>query len=465
MLFMLLPIYTRYFTTAQYGILNTINSVSQLLVLAVSLYLDSAFGRFYHDAVSSREELRKLVSTVYTVTLLWGSAVTGLILFTSHFWAGELLGIPAWPHIYLAFIPQIFSQLFLIGSVYMRQSLQVKFITLLQFLSGLLNVGLTIVMITGFGMNIEARLLSNAVTIILTCSIISVVFYSKGYLSFTINLTMLKELLAYSIPLLPFAASGWITSLSDRVIISKYDSIASTGLYAFAFQIAHILYVIQDSITQVTSPISISGLINEKKITIKKIERISRVLFLFMLLLSLGMFLFAREMIHTILFLGKGDPAYLDSAMLIFVLALVYVFSSQYRIFEPIITLHKKTWISSSGGILMALLNLGLNLIFIPRYGRTAAAVTTVLSTVFYTVWIVSWAKRLERINLRYSLYLTAFIGFFGLIVLINYRFAKLLYVNLGNFIIKTAAYLLLCALFMIFFKLLGSPPQSVDRT
>ena len=73
--------------------------------------------------------------------------------------------------------------------------------------------------------------------------------------------------LLYSIPLIPNIAGGWINGFSDRLIISKYVDYTATGIYSLAANLAFLLYVVQDSITQVQGALSMSGLLKDRKIT------------------------------------------------------------------------------------------------------------------------------------------------------------------------------------------------------
>ena len=58
------------------------------------------------------------------------------------------------------------------------------------------------------------------------------------YLSFTLfTKSKLRELLLYSIPLLPNALSWWIIGLSDRWIITSFLGLELTAIYAIANKI------------------------------------------------------------------------------------------------------------------------------------------------------------------------------------------------------------------------------------
>ncbi|MCL5073800.1 MAG: oligosaccharide flippase family protein, partial [Actinobacteria bacterium] len=167
-----------------------------------------------------------------------------------------------------------------------------------------------------------------------------------------------RQCLLYSIPLIPNIAGGWITGLSDRLIIAKFINLESVGLYSLASQIAALLYIIQDAITQVTGPISMSGLVHDKESTKLKIGKLSLFLWGLMLWAVLALSLFSQEIIF--IFAAKD---YKEASQIIWVMGFVYILSSQYRIFSDIISYHKKTWIITAAGLIMAGTSFVLNCI------------------------------------------------------------------------------------------------------
>ena len=116
-------------------------------------------------------------------------------------------------------------------------------------------------------------------------------------------------------------------------VIAKYINLESVGLYAVGFMIGKLLYVLQDAITQVISPISMSGLIHDRENTKSKIAYSSLLLWVIMLYLNFGMYLFSKELIWIF-----ADQSYSEAHIIIPIIGLFYVFGSQQRIFAVIIS-------------------------------------------------------------------------------------------------------------------------------
>ena len=199
-------------------------------------------------------------------------------------------------------------------------------------------------------------------------------------LSLNFDKQILIDSLHYSIPLLPIVAGSWISGFSDRLVIANYQNLESVGLYSIGFTLGKLLYVFQDAITQVIGPISMSGLIHDKENTTSKIADASLKLWVLLLFFNLGMYLFAKRASNDICW-----KTFEDSSLVI--LQLVYICSwlSAKNFFNSFDVSQEKL-IIFIGGIMQAVLNLCLNIYFVPIYGYIMAALTSVFSVLLYSM-------------------------------------------------------------------------------
>ena len=409
-----LRIYTEYLTPSDYGILDTLNTIALLLPFFISLYLDSAFGRFYHEYKHDKEKLKQLFSTIFIFVSVFGSIVVFLALASSRLWVTNLLSIPMYPYIFLAFIPPLFNQLGNLGLIFLRQSLLSKHTAVVEITSVLINIAIALPLLIWADYGILAKLWGNFATALSLFLFYTIFFFRNGLLRLTFNISMLKESLAFSVPLFPVFAGAWIAGVSDRLVIANYSSLEAVGLYSIGFTIGKLMYVFQDAITQVTGPITMSGLIADKEATKIKIAQTSFYIWVVMLYINFGMFLFSKELIAIF-----ADSAYSEAQIIIPIIAFSYVLGSQQRIFATVIAFHKKNWVISSGGIIQAVTNLGLNVIFVPKYGYFAAAFATVITVFLYSLWLYFWSQRIEPIQYQITRHISytiiLFIIFIGL--------------------------------------------------
>lgn len=425
---LLLPVYTRYLSPADFGMLNILNSIGQFLPIIISLYIDSAFGRYFHEDKVDHQRLRKLFSTTYWFVAVYGGFVVVISLISAPLWVGSIAQIP-FSYLSLTFIPALLMQLGQLGTVYLRQSLDSRRSTLLEVGTALLSIAITLPLLIFMNMGVMAKLFGSMVSAIFLLFYYGRYFYRKNLLGFEWDFQVLRRSLIYSLPLLPSVVGGWISGMSDRLILAKYANVEAVGIYSLAASLATILYVIQDAITQVTGPVSMSGLIHDREATLNKIARLSLMLWATMLFADFALVLFSKEIIAVL-----ATKAYVRSTVLIGICAFAYVISPQYRLFMDILSYHKKMWIVTTAGLLSALVSVVLNVVFIPQFGYFATAWSFVLSTAVTASWIVCWARYYERIPLPW-------LKFFLLtcIFLVSCWFAILMVeITLVNFMIKS---------------------------
>ncbi|HOP50606.1 MAG TPA: oligosaccharide flippase family protein [Ignavibacteriales bacterium] len=140
----LVPVYTKYLTPSDYGILNTLITISLLMPLFISLYLDSAFGRFFHDYKNNQEDLKKLYSTIFWFVSIWGLFLTIIFMFISKGFLYSFLPVPFFPYAFLAFIAPLFQQLGNLGAIFLKQSLNAKQTTIVESSSVIINTSVTL---------------------------------------------------------------------------------------------------------------------------------------------------------------------------------------------------------------------------------------------------------------------------------------------------------------------------------
>ena len=393
--FFLLPVFTKYLTPEDFGVLANLESFGRLIPVVLSLYLDSAFGRYYFQERESILRVRRLYSTHFWFILIWGGCASLVLLAATHNVLNSLLGVTVLPIIIIIFT-SLFSQLALMVMAMWRANLMSKNISILQISTSLLSVGITLYLLVYENYGWQARIYGIAGMTSMQFALLLIYVVKKRMIDFTFDIAMLKRSLLFSIPLIPNLAAGWIAGFSDRIVLTYYGYLADTGLYSIAFQFAFILYILNDSITQVQGPIAFSGLTYDSEVA-KKQTSIFLTIFLWIIFFFyLAITLFSKYLLEEF-----TSQEFHTAYVLVPILSIIYILSGVYRIFTNIILFHGRTWIISFGAIIQAILNILLNILFIPKFGMYAAAWSSVLSMAFYTIWIFLWAQSIDRIKIE----------------------------------------------------------------
>lgn len=395
---LLLPIYTSYLTPSDYGILATLQSFGMLAAIALSLYMDTAFIRFYYqERTVSRAAVKKLYSTYFWFIVAWGSISAAMLIYLGPILMEELLGISLLP-VVLVIVSQLLTQLSAMVLGIWRADLKAKQVAMVTLVNTLIVASVTLLLLIPYEQGWMSQIYAALLGMTLQTLFLLSMAVREGWFSFQFDRDAIRQGLIYAVPLIPNVAAGWIAGYSDRLILSYYGRLDEVGLYSIAYQFAYILYIFNDAVTQVQGPVSMSGLTSDRERARMQIVEFVRVYFWVMAVLYLGMTLFSREVVEWFL-----DPRYFESYKVIAILASIYVISGLYRVFSTVVSFHKKTWIISSAAILQALVNIVLNFIFIPLFGMYAAAWSSLLSLVGYLAWIAYWSQRLEPVKLPWK--------------------------------------------------------------
>jgi len=404
-----LTILTHHLPPDEFGALNTLIALTQALPIVLSLYMDAALGRLYHEHRHDQEELALLFSSAFWFVLTWGGL--SLIAFALFFPAlGTDLQSMHMSYIWMASVPVLLLQLAQLGMVFLRQSFESRKITKIEIWSALISVSATYVTVATWNQGIFGRLCAIALSSTYIFLHIFWRFSRAKLLLFRFDPSKLTACLAFSIPLLPNLIAGWIVSTSDRLIIAQYVNLKAVGVYSLAATVASLLYVVQDAVTQVTGVKTQVGMATYRERTLKMIGDLSIVMWVVMLFANYCAIAYSVQFIR--LFTGTG---YMDAAGLIGVCGFVYVLSPQNRIFQDIVSFRKKTWIISSSALIMAICSLTLNFALVPRFGQIAAPYVFIAATATQAAWLYGWVYRLERLSLqwgRMAVALTVFLAF-----------------------------------------------------
>lgn len=396
---LLVPITTKYLTTADYGLLNNITSINQFISILGTLYLDAAFIRYYHEA-DSHFEKKRIFSNISIAVILLQLVCFIINLVTCNFWIYDFLGenIKFSPFLIIAFSLPLIQSCTTVAGVYLKQLYKSRLMMTISMITLLIGASSTYLFLVN-GVGWFSSILSTFIVGVFNIFFWLYYLRKVNMLTWYLNFSKLKEYLRYSIPLMPNIIGLVIANIADRFILTDVMGLKESGLYSFAVKIAFVMYVLQDAITQVTGPLGLSGLIKEKKETLVRISDISLKMLGFMIVVNLIFITMSKPAIEFI----AQRKEYVEAYKFVGILGFTYVLQAQYRIFSTIISYHKKMWVISVTGISTGIINIIANYLLIPSFGIYGACFSTILSFALYTGSIIFWAFRLEPLKLDYK--------------------------------------------------------------
>ena len=364
--FLLLPLYTSYLATKDYGLVDLIQTYVTLLVPIITLELEMSIFRYLIDARGSKKDTKELISNNFYVLGISLSIFTVLyIIFTC------FVTIPFRWVILLDIIVCVLSGNFLQIARGFGKTMDYSISCIL---TGLTTVISNIILIVFMNMGALGMIISMALANFV-CSLylfIKLKLYSMVDFKL-VNKPLLKDMYKYSIPLIPNGISWWVVNVSDRTIISFVLGASFNGLYAISNKFPTIISSLT-GVFNLSWSESAALHINSKD----RDEFFSDVFNTIMkLFTALGVGMIAcMPFVFPILI----DSKYNDAYNYIPALVLGTVFNVAICLYSQVYLAKKLSKQVAMTAVIGAIINIVLNVIFIKRLGLHAAALSTAIS-------------------------------------------------------------------------------------
>lgn len=371
MAFITTPIFSRMMGKAEYGMVSNFLAWEATLFPFLTLNLRTSINKSKYDFSTENDSfLFSIFASSQFITI-----VAYIIAECNSGFFTNLLNMNM-KYVRMLFIYIFFYTAFdfqqIQYNIYRRYKIYVIYSIASSFCSLLLSVILVFLLDNKF----EGRIMGIIIPVIIIGFIISFNIWRRGK---GFNIKYVKYALAMTIPLLPSALSATILSSSDRIIITKYCGSSETAMYAVAYSIASIASILWMALNQAWGPWFFDNL-NDKNY--ERIKSISNKFSTFYVVVIIGLMLIAPEIL-----LLMGGNSYLSAvnAMPPVILAMVCQFF--YAFYFNIEYFYGETYIISVGTLMAAILNIVLNIIFVPKYGYVAAAYTTLAGYTFTVLY------------------------------------------------------------------------------
>jgi len=369
------PIFTRYFTPEEYGYLGLITITFSYFSIFLYSWLASCLWRYY-NAYKNKNDLKNLYSNLFFIYL--GSSFVLLII--AGVWYFQAKNPLVQQLILLSFITYFIKEFIGLYLIVIRLEGKALTYNLIHSVRAILSFGLLYVMTFGYHFRITSVLLSSIYVDVLALVIILMFF--RENLAFSIRSISSKTLKL----LFRFGSIGLIAnfcflliSSSDRYIIALFDSMDEVGIYNQVYNISQLSVVAL--VTVFFNTIN-PKLNRELEVNFEGSNKlISNYLFVFLLfgLPVITYFsLFSKQMAFVLL--GEEFRSGYTIMPYVFISAFLY---GLFLFIEIKFKFAEKLKNIVIGMILASIINIGLNLIFIPMFGYKWAAVTTFISYLF----------------------------------------------------------------------------------
>jgi O-antigen/teichoic acid export membrane protein len=391
----LVPIYTRAFAPELYGEMSLVVTTMGLLTIFVVLGLDNSAHRWFWDTEDSRDRKRTISSWTWcqlTAALL----LAGGVFLASDGLARAVLGREeAGLYFRIAVLALPLSTLSMVVTNWLR--MQRRPLAMLGFNTGLVAVSIlaTVLLVVRLDYGIEGVFWAQVVTA--ATGALLAVLLMRGWLSPAhLSTARLAEMLRFALPLIPAAISFWIVNLADRYFIQYYVSASEVGLYQVGYAVASVVALVTAAFQQAWGPFALS--IHRKEEAGEVYARVLPIYAWTTCLLATAVTVLAPEVLQVF-----ATAEYGDARTVVGYLAFSYVMIGAGYIASLGPTIAKRTAAIGVGITAAAGLNLVLNFLLTPRFGKEGAAFATLLSQSLAPLYLFYRSQRIYPIPYRFG--------------------------------------------------------------
>ena len=424
--YLLVPMYTRVFLTAEYGVVSELYAYVSFLFVLLTYGMETAFFRFAQE--------KQHRASVYSTALLSLLSTSAVFMFFAIIFSGSIADWLDYSNhreyiIWFALI-LVFDAISSIPYANLRQENKALRFALIKTINIFINIGLNLffILLCPYLLHhSQHELLLNAIRFIYDPAVgVGYIFISNLVASaatllilgvdllkikLVFNGILLKQMLKYAWPLLLFSFAGIINETFDRIILKHLlpaasDPMAQLGIYGACYKISILMTLFIQTYRYAAEPF----FFNKAKLTDAK-ELYANMMTYFVIICAfifVGVMLYIDLVMH---FVGKGyrvgEPVVPILLFANLCLGVFYNLSIWFKLTD-------KTIYGAFISIFGAIVTLVLNFALIPVMGILGAAWATLIC--YASMMVVSFAMGQRFYPVKYDL--PRIIGYMALAVL-----------------------------------------------
>lgn len=428
--FIMLPFYTKWLTVEEYGASDNVLVYVGLFLAVATLSISDSIFIFPKDKELEKQKQYFSSGLIYSFLFL---IITGVIFFGVRIILvnNEILHSIASNIWYIYFlIVVIFLQTFF--QQFSQSINKIKIYTFSGIILTFCTASLSFILIPKFGL--EGFFVAQILSFLLTALYTFIHSGSYQYFSFkAINTSRYKEMIAYSIPLIPNSIMWWLVGSLNRPLMEENLGIYAIGVFAVAYKLPSLINVL---FTVLMVSWQISVIEEHKKEDYEKFyNSIFRLVFIFLSFCVMFLSIMGRPLVSII-----AAPKFIEASNYVPILSLSALFCSVSGLVGANFSATRESkyyFYSSVWGAIVAVV---FNILLIPLWGLYGVVVTITLSHFVMAIVRIKYSWKIVKItNIHIYLLMIAI----NVLVILGTFYVE-------NFFIKILVYLLLCLIFII---------------
>jgi O-antigen/teichoic acid export membrane protein len=366
----MLPIYTRYLTPADYGVLQLVELSLDLIAILFGSHLGAGIFRLYQKTDVPRERAAVVSTAFIVVTVAYAAA--GAATFAAAPWVSEVVfrSPDRTDLVQLAAVTLGVQGLVLVPLSYLQLVKRPGAYVATNSAKLLIQLSLNVALVVFAGMGPRGVLISNlvanvAIGVVLTAIVVRAV-------GARMSADVTRALLRFGLPFIPTQIASFVVTHGDRFFLQRRSGETSVGIYALAYQFGVLLARLGYSpFAAAWEPTRFEVATRPDRDQIY--ARTFVYLNVFLCTMGVGIALFSGDLLRII-----AAPAFHAAGNLVPLVTLAYVFYGWSGFLNLGILMRERTELVTAatwGAAAVALIGY---VALIPPFGRLGAAIATV---------------------------------------------------------------------------------------
>jgi O-antigen/teichoic acid export membrane protein len=379
----LLPLYTRHLSPSDYGAAEVLLSVVIATSIVIRLGVLEAVMRFYYQG---GEDRGAVVSTAFASLFWTATAGAAAALAAAGPISSALLGHEDAGLARVAILGLwIFTMTEFLLTLY-RLDERAKAFLAVTIGDTLITIPLTVYLVIGLGQGAHGLLLGNFAS---TGGFLLVLLLSqRRRLALWPEPGLLRRMVRFGLPTMPAELSLYSLNLIDRIVIVRSAGLAEAGLYSLGLKFAQAINILVRGFQLAWPPLAYSiSDDGEARRTYALVVSYFAAICAFVVT---GMWLLSRWLLHVF-----AAPQFFAAFKGVGPLATAIVLYGLYLVLVVILGRSGRTEFNFPATGAALAVNVGLNLLLVPRMGFIGAAVALIASYVVVLVLMYLFTRRL----------------------------------------------------------------------
>ncbi len=379
--FLLLPLFTRTLTQAEFGTYVIVRANIEIFTYLVCLGLPSAVSRVYFDHRQSGQQVAYISSVLVFFALCLAVLLAGMAAWGQQLWTLLSPTTPVMP--YLAFSVGLAALGFVstLGTLWLRLEQRAKAFALVQVGSAAVLAGVATFNLAVLDLGLSG-LLWAMVASAAASGLLLPVLLGRGFRP-RIQWHHIGSSLPFAGPSLLGYLAYFVLNRISILVLQRHVPLDELAVFGLSQQLALIVTMAAGAFGKAQQPMVFAAAPEDAA---RLLDRAGRLLRVLMLALTGLLLLFSGELLALV-----APAAYRDDIHILLILLVANFAGSFAQVSDTALLYHRRPRASLAVTVFGALLAVGLSVALVPRYHATGAAVSigiTFLSMTLLSHWL-----------------------------------------------------------------------------